>query len=96
LGSTPIAQTLTKSKKGLTWELLKLTFHDKVGAISITVDNKQGEWLRETLGHLSDPKGKTITFGQLKTDFESHFEDFELFWYSKPLQTLRSHGLLTL
>jgi len=28
----PIAQTISKSKKGAcTWELLKLTFHDKVG-----------------------------------------------------------------
>ena len=96
LGGKPIEQAITKSKKGFTWELLKLTFHDKKGAISITVDNKQGVWLRDTLEVLVDKKGKTLTFGQLKADFESRFENFELFWYSKPIQTLRAHGLLTL
>ena len=31
-----------------------------------------------------------------KTDFENHFSDFELFWYSKPINLLRNHGLLVL
>jgi ABC-type phosphate/phosphonate transport system substrate-binding protein len=48
------------------------------------------------LEKISVSGGNTLTFGQLKTDFETHFEDFELFWFSKPILTLRSQGLLTL
>ncbi|RAJ15424.1 B12-binding domain-containing radical SAM protein [Arenibacter echinorum] len=96
LGSKPIVETITKSKKGQSWILLKMTFHDKACSIGITVDIKQGEWLRDTLDNMLVTNDKISTYGQLKTDFESQFENFELFWYSKPLQTLRSHGLLTL
>jgi radical SAM superfamily enzyme YgiQ (UPF0313 family) len=39
---------------------------------------------------------KTLTFAQLKTDFETQFDDFELFWFSKPMVTLRDFGLLML
>ncbi|SMG08251.1 B12-binding domain-containing radical SAM protein [Arenibacter troitsensis] len=96
LGSAPIGETITKTKKGHSWKLLKLTFHNKSGSISITVDQEKGEWLRNTLQKVLASHEKFHTFGQLKTDFESQFENFELFWYSKPLQTLKSHGLLTL
>jgi hypothetical protein len=34
------------------------------------------------------------TFTELKADFETHLPNFELFWYSKPLVTLRENGLL--
>lgn len=96
LGSTPITETLTKSKKGNTWELLQMTFHDKAGPICITVDKEHGEWLKDALANRLGANGKIATFDELKTDFQSHFENFELFWYSKPLQTLRAHGLLSL
>ncbi|MDO6605350.1 B12-binding domain-containing radical SAM protein [Arenibacter palladensis] len=96
LGNMPIVETITKSKKGHSWKLLKMTFHDKSSSISITVDKEQGEWLRNTLANMLAAHEKFHTFGQLKTDFESQFDNFELFWYSKPIQTLKSHGLLTL
>lgn len=96
LGCTPVVRTITKSKKGNTWKLLEMTFHNKSGSISITVDKSLGEWLTGTLDNMLNEKGKILTYGQLKTDFESQFEDFELFWHSKPLQTLKSHGLLAL
>ena len=32
---------------------------------------------------------------QKKDDvFELNFDDFELFWYSKPIQTLRENGVI--
>ena len=34
--------------------------------------------------------------GQTSKDFETHFENFELFWYSKPINVLRDKGLLVL
>ena len=32
----------------------------------------------------------------LKSDFEKEAEDFELFWYAKPMDKLRENGLLVL
>ena len=39
---------------------------------------------------------KIYTFQEIKADFEMKLEDFELFWYSKPIKTLREFGLLVL
>jgi hypothetical protein len=35
---------------------------------------------------------KVLTFQEIKADFESNLEDFELFWHSKPINTLRIWG----
>jgi hypothetical protein len=32
---------------------------------------------------------KTYNFQEIKSDFETNLDDFELFWYSKPIHTLR-------
>jgi hypothetical protein len=45
---------------------------------------------------LKKPPDEGGFFGMAGTDFETHFEDFELFWYSKPVKTLRDYGLLVL
>ena len=37
---------------------------------------------------------KKVTLQQLKNDFEEHFEDFELFWFSKPLKQLKENGII--
>jgi hypothetical protein len=39
---------------------------------------------------------KTYNFQEIKSDFETNLDDFELFWYSKPIQPLRGFGLLEL
>jgi ABC-type phosphate/phosphonate transport system substrate-binding protein len=36
---------------------------------------------------------KTYSFQEVKADFETNLEDFELFWYSKPINTLREFSL---
>ena len=33
-------------------------------------------------------------FNELKSKFELNFDDFELFWYSKPIQTLKDNGVI--
>ena len=90
----PITQTFTKSKKGNTWEMMRLTFHDKGDMIEISLESAKANWLVKALDLLSVTNDKTITYAQLKTDFENIFEDFELFWYSKPINQLREAGLL--
>jgi hypothetical protein len=39
---------------------------------------------------------RKMTFGQVKESFEQQFEDFELFWFSKPIEVLKKNGLLSL
>jgi hypothetical protein len=96
IGGMPITQTITKSKKGNTWEMMRLTFHDKRETIEISLESAKANWLVKALDLLSVTNDKTITYAQLKTDFENVFEDFELFWYSKPIKTLREYGLLVI
>ena len=96
LGCKPTVDYFTKSKKGNFWELITMTFHDKKESFSIQTNKLEGEWLMEILKKISVSNTKTYTFQEVKTDFESQLEDFELFWYSKPIKTLREFGLLVL
>ncbi len=101
LGGKPHVEHFTKSKKGNLWKMMTLTFHDKKESFSLKTNKKEGEWLVEMLEKISIhnilPLGVLgFTFQEIKSDFETHFEDFELFWYSKPVNTLREFGLLVL
>ena len=96
IGGKPISETFTKSKKGNSWEMMQLTFHDKVEMSQISLEKEKAIWLIITLETISIYNQKTTTFSQLKADFETQFEDFELFWYTKPIATLREFGLLVL
>ena len=94
LGKNPQVETFTKFKKGNSWEMMKLTFHNKTNSFDIVLNKPEGEWLVSVLELLSIQAEHKITFSQLKNSFESELADFELFWYSKPIQTLRKSGLL--
>jgi len=96
LGGKPIVESFTKSKKGNSWEMTKLTFHDKTETFEIALENDKAEWLIAILELTSVYTTSVQTFGQLKENFETKFEDFELFWYSKPINTLRDFGFLVL
>ena len=96
LGGKPSIEHFTKSKKGNSWEMMTLTFHDKKESFSIQTNKNEGEWLVEMLLKISVSNSKIHTFQEIKSSFETHLEDFELFWYSKPIKTLREFGLLLL
>ncbi len=96
IGGKPVAEAFIKSKKGNSWEMTKLTFHDKSESFEITLDKDKAQWLIKTLETISVFNDYKLTFTQLKSDFENSFEDFELFWYAKPINTLREFGLLVL
>lgn len=96
LGGKPSVEYFTKSKKGNSWELAKLTFHDKKESFTIQTHKAEGEWLVAILDKIAVSQSKVYSYQELKTDFEQHLSDFELFWYSKPMQTLQSFGLLIL
>lgn len=93
IGNLPIVDYFTKSKKGHTWEMAKLSFHFKTETLEISLEKDQANWLLKTIKLLSD---HPILLKNVKLDFESQFEDFELFWFSKQISLLRNSGLLVL
>lgn len=92
----PSAEYFTKSKKGNTWEMASLTFHDKRESFTIQTNKNEGKWLVSILEKISVSGDKIYSFQEVKIDFETQMENFELFWYSKPVNTLREFGLLVL
>jgi hypothetical protein len=96
LGGKPAAEYFTKSKKGNSWEMASLTFHDKKQSFTIQTNKREGEWLVSILDQIHISNEKVYTFAEVKADFEIEMENFELFWYSKPVNTLREFGLLVL
>jgi len=96
LGGKPMVENFTKSKKGNSWQMMTLTFHDKKESFTIQTAKNEGEWLVQILDRISVSKTKNLSFQEIKSDFETHLEDFELFWYSKSVHTLRDFGLLVL
>ncbi|MCW4468464.1 radical SAM protein [Flavobacterium sp. MFBS3-15] len=96
MGGKPVISYFTKSKKGRSFEMAELALHDKKESYSIQVSKENGDWLADFLEKASVQNTGTTTFAQAKKDYESTQEDFELFWYSKPVNTLREYGLLVL
>ena len=96
LGNEPTSYIFTKSKKGNSWEMMQLIFHDRRISFEISVDKDNGDWLLKTLDKINIHKKETLLFNQLKADYEINNNNFELFWYSKPMKTLKENGLLVL
>ena len=96
LGGKPQTEIFTKSKKGASWEMMKLTFHNKTQTFDISVNAEEGKWLVAILEQVSVHSDNKFTFAQIKADFEKQFDDFELFWFSKPIITLLKTQLLIL
>ncbi|MFA7273743.1 MAG: B12-binding domain-containing radical SAM protein [Crocinitomicaceae bacterium] len=95
IGTQPTTEIVSKSKRGETWNNLQFTFHDTTETVQITTEQAKGEWLQAKLMQLTSQE-KPQTFAELKTDFETVFPDFELFWFSKSLNRLKEIGLLVI
>jgi len=97
LGTSPTLTSFTKSKKGQQWEMMTLTFQDKKETFTIQLDRAQGEWMVLMLQKLSVANAEVLTFQEVKADYEAAgLDDFEMFWYGRPVKTLDEYGLLTL
>ena len=90
----PLVEFYTKTKKGNSWEMATLTFHEKTNVSSINLEKEKAVWLLETIDEISIHADKNVTFNQLKAKYELDFDDFELFWYSKPIQILKENGVI--
>jgi len=96
LGTKPLVTEHSKTKKGETYYSLKLTFHTTTDTFDFTLDKDKGTWFLNQLDILHINNNLLPSFSELKKDFETKFENFELFWYSKPINVLRDNGLLVL
>lgn len=95
-GTRPMVEFFTKTKKGRTFNMATLTFHDKKESFSIQVSEGQGIWLSNFVVQISAPE-KPMLFSKVKESYEAAgLDEFEPFWYSKPVTTLRDYGLLVL
>ena len=76
------------------FEYTRLTFHLKTNIVKIELERVKADWLMKIFSENSTDNPKKITLQQLKTQFEESFEDFELFWFSKPIQQLKENGVI--
>ena len=96
-GGKPVVSYFTKNKKGRSFETASLTFHDKKESFTVQADKEQGEWLASFLVKSAVAGKEVMTFAKAKQSYEdAGLDDFELLWYSKPVNTLRDYGLLVL
>lgn len=89
-----IAENRVKTKKKYVYPYTKITIHLKTNIISIDLEPEKAEWLIKMFEENSTDQSKKITLQQLKEKFEENFEDFELFWFSKPVQQLKENGVI--
>ncbi|MCT2409618.1 radical SAM protein [Chryseobacterium antibioticum] len=89
-----IAENRVKNKKKYSGTYTLLTFHLKTNTIKIDLEQDKAEWLMNVLKENSIENPKKVTAQQLKNQFEEKFEDFELFWFSKPMQQLKENGVI--
>ena len=93
LGKKPLV-VYSSSKKG---ESATLNFHNKREEFSIKTNKFQGDWLAEILGLISTKNKKIYTFQEIQYHYENAgLQDFELFWFNKPVNGLGEYGLLVL
>ncbi|MET3036411.1 radical SAM protein [Chryseobacterium sp. NRRL B-14859] len=89
-----ITENRIKNKKKYSGTYTLLTFHLKTNIVKVELEQDKAEWLMATLEENTIESSKKPTLQQLKTQFEESFEDFELFWFSKPIQQLKENGVI--
>jgi hypothetical protein len=88
-GNLPVASHFTKTKKGNSWQMIQLDFHSKSGFYSLQFDKEIGEWLLYIFEKCKIENSQNMTISKIKQDFELKFENFEIFWFSKNMETVK-------
>jgi hypothetical protein len=89
-----IVENYLKTKKQNSWPYTRLTFHLKTNIVKIELEKEKAEWLQKIISENTFENPKRVTLQQIKNDFENSFDDFELFWFSKPIQQLKENGVI--
>jgi hypothetical protein len=96
LGNLPELSVQTKSKRGQQWPIAQLQFHDLKDSFTIQFPEAEGVWLEKILNQCQINHPQKMKLADMQAAYEQEFENFELFWQSKPLKTLRAVGLVCL
>lgn len=97
IGALPQIEFYSKTKKGKVFSNAILTFETNKSYLEIELQADQADWLFQWIQKLNiHTLEKSITLQEVKNDFERHFENFEFFWFSKPIEKLRKQLLLSL
>ncbi|MCP2038449.1 radical SAM protein [Chryseobacterium sp. HSC-36S06] len=94
LAKNPVVENFVKSKKGNSRNVSQLTFHLNTNIVKIELDQEKAQWLLKIIQENPIEKPQKTTLLQLKNNFEESFDDFELFWFSKPVQQLKENGII--
>ena len=62
--------------------------------MKVELEQEKAKWLMNVLEENAIENSKKPTIQQLKNQFEENFDDFELFWFSKPIQQLKENGVI--
>jgi hypothetical protein len=92
----PELSVQTKSKRGQQWPIAQLQFHDLKDSFTIQFPEAEGVWLEKILNQCQINHPQKMKLADMQAAYEQEFENFELFWQSKPLKTLRAVGLVCL
>lgn len=93
-GKNPLVENYTKSKRGNSIELSKITFHLATNIVQIEIEKEKADWLMKLFDENLIKNAQLITLQQIKNSYEENFEAFELFWFSKPVQQLKDNGVI--
>jgi hypothetical protein len=98
VGALPSITYFTKSKKGNEWKMATLLFETKKQSIELKLNELQGNWLLQILPKISIHNTLQQSLQQLKNDYEiqTGLDDFELFWFNNPMNTIWKVGVLVL
>jgi len=89
-----VVENYIKTKKQNSWSYSKVTFHLKTNIVTIDIEQKMASWLIRIIETNSLENSYKMTLKQMKERFEEEFENFELFWFSKPIQQLKENGII--
>ena len=96
LNAIPTFTEYVKRKKGTEFNMIELSIQTNTNEVKVAMDAENGKWLLNIFDKISVKNAINISFSEIKADYESKFDAFEIFWYSKPMHTLRENGLLVL
>lgn len=94
LAKNVIAENYVKTKKQNSWAYTRITFHLRTNIVKVDLEQEKADWLIKMSSENTFENPKHITLQQLKNNFEESFDDFELFWFSKPIQQLKESGII--
>lgn len=94
LAKNVIAENYVKTKKQNSWAYTRITFHLRTNIVKVELEQEKAGWLIKIISENTFENPKRIMLQQLKLNFEEKFDDFELFWFSKPIQQLKDNGII--